>query len=160
MDQIVPLDCRIVDFSFEFLDDSLGLFVKMLRELQSSRRGPELSKHVFDNFHSVFFDQFPNETAPYCHINLAFVTSLVVGYSILCVKHDINDGGEFIVYVTPTARNNGVGALLTQKVVMHADGMGLRNLYSIVAPGARSSKSALEKAGFKAEELKMTRALR
>ena len=117
-----------------------------------------MGRRAFEVFSGAFFESYDVRLKGMIEIYLAFEEGELVGISLLHHLLDVSSA-EFIVYVKPSQRKKGIGFSLVQNIVDRAGETGLTDLFSFVAPGARTSKSVLEKAGFKAQELKMVRTL-
>lgn len=149
---VIGKSLSVEPFSPRERDFGLTCISALVHEVSKYRGGQELARQAFDRFYPSFFPDLSRSDDRKLLIGRCGID--LVGFASLIID---GQSGEFIVFVDSKFRNQGYGSKLLNEIVAVALGCGTLSIHSFVSPGARSSKSALERAGFKADGLRMTR---
>ena len=142
----------------EALSDLIEMLLTLDAEVRVQRGGRYLSERAF--FSLVAGVEEGQHAGSLFGPSLVYEAGVLVGLAYLR-WHDADLGearhrsAEVFVYVKANMRSRGIGTLILEKLKDIARSAGVFELTSVVSPGARSTKSLLERGAFKGGAIEM-----
>ena len=151
-----PLGRQDVDFAVK-------AFLAMTAEIKVFNGGQRIVDQLWKRFSPLLVpcsDSLFENFSTLKSVDGAFLVeaaSEAVGLGMIRGSQERDGSAEILGIVASEHRRGGIGTWLVERLVQIAAVEGFSEVWYLVAPGARSSKSVGERTGFRARELKMFR---